>query len=212
MNPYYQDDYATIYHGDCVPFLGRRMLPPIDILLTDPPYGIAYRSNRRKNKHEYIVGDSVLPAYLIGRFVPLARRASYVFCRWNNLTEMPIPKSFLVWDKGNHTAGDLKHEHGRRWEGVCFYPGPDHEFIRRTADILRHPKASSTDHPTAKPVGLLVNILAANVGDVVLDPFMGSGSALLAARNLGRRSIGIEVEEKYCEIAAQRLQQEVLGF
>jgi site-specific DNA-methyltransferase (adenine-specific) len=208
MTPYYQDDWATIYHGDCREILPG--LPDVDLVLTDPPYGIEFRSNYRQVRHERITGDGELPVDLVWLAMSKATRAAYFFCRWDQLVQMPPPKSVLAWVKNNWSMGDLQHEHGRQWEACCFYPLAGHEFIKRIPDVIHAKRTGNDLHPTEKPVDVLQEILAANVGTTILDPFMGSGTSLVAAKNLGRKSIGIEIEERYCEIAAQRLSQEVL--
>jgi site-specific DNA-methyltransferase (adenine-specific) len=126
------------------------------------------------------------------------------------LAQMPAPRSVLAWVKNNWSRGDLEHEHGRQWEAICFYPQAGHEFIKRIPDVLRADRTGNELHPTQKPVPLVKKLIEANVGDLILDPFMGSGTTLRAAKDLGRRAIGIEIEEKYCEIAVKRLAQEVL--
>ena len=78
--------------------------------------------------------------------------------------------------------------------------------------MLNDARTESEMHPTVKPVSLLQTLIAVNVGEVILDPFMGSGTTLRAAKNLGRRAIGIEIEEKYCEIAARSLEQDMIDF
>lgn len=210
LEPYYENNGITIYHGDC-----REILPSIgkvDLVLTDPPYGINFQSNYRKIKHSHIAGDLFLPLKEIALAVKSAKRAAYVFCRWDNLTEMPKPKSVLVWVKNNWSMGDLSHEHGRQWEAICFYPGPAHEFTKRIPDIIHSARTGNGLHPTQKPVSLMAKLISCNVGELVLDPFMGSGTTLRAAKDLGRKAIGIEIDERYCEIAVNRLRQEVLDF
>lgn len=197
-------DRQTIIHGDC-----REVLPlldPVDLVLTDPPYGMDYQSARRikwqrKNK---IAGDDAFPLWL---FDLKPAVAMCVFCRWDNLYELPHPKSFIVWDKGRHSMGDLNHEFGRQWEGIAFYPGPVHEFKHRPVDVLRVPcvPANHLLHPNEKPVSVWKPLIECHAGSVVLDPFLGSGTTLRACKDLGRRGIGIEIEERYCEIAANRL-------
>ena len=203
MKPYYEREGITIYHGDCVNFLPVLGRP--DIVLTDPPYGMEYVSNHRSEKHDSIKGDSRLPQENLRLFIGMARRCSYVFCRWDNLSEVPRPKSLLAWVKNNWTAGDLKHEHGRQWEAICFYPGPHHEFVKRIPDVIVCARTDNSLHPTQKPVELIHKLLAANVGQTILDPYMGSGTTLIAARQLGRVAIGVERDEKYCERAARRI-------
>lgn len=210
MKPYFQDASCTIWHGDC-----REILPTLqraDLVLTDPPFGMQFQSGFRIRQHARIHGDEALPLDLIKAAIGHATRAAYVFCRWDNLQEMPAPSSVLAWVKNNWSMGDLRHEHGRQWEAICFYPQAAHEFVRRIPDVIACDRTGNNLHPTEKPEALLRTILAANVGELVLDPFMGSGTTLRAAKDLGRKAIGVEIEERYCEIAARRLGQEVLAF
>ena len=206
--PYYKDDFVTIYHGDCreiVPLLGR-----FDLVITDPPYGMEFQSNHRAVRHAKIHGDDCLPLDLINMSIAAASRAAYVFCRWDNLRDMPNPRSVIAWVKNNWSMGDLKHEHGRQWEACCFYPQEGHEFITRIPDVVFADRTGNELHPTQKPEALIAKILAANVGETVLDPFAGSGTTGRACKDLGRKCTLIEREERYCEIAAKRMRQEVL--
>ena len=208
MRPYYEADGITIYHGDA-----REVLPSLEvpeIVLTDPPYGIGYASNRRP-KHERlggIEGDREFPAWLLDLSPSVAL---FVWCRWDVLGKMPPPKSLIAWDKGCHSMGDLEHEFGRQWEACAFYPGPEHRFIRRPVDVIRVPKVppEKLRHPAEKPALVAEILLSSHAGNV-LDPFMGIGGTLRAAKKLGRRATGIEIEERYCEIAAERLRQRSL--
>lgn len=212
--PYYNDERAgiQIYLGDCREILP--LLPKADLILTDPPYGIDYQSSWRIDwqRKEKIQGDKSFPMWVFEELKP--RVALMVWCRWDQLFEIPKPKSFIAWDKGNHSMGDLKHEFGRRWEGCAFYPGPEHEFTRRPADLIIANRINPVSllHPNEKPVNALTPLIDCHPGDLIVDPFCGSGSTLRAAKDLGRKAIGIEIEERYCEIAAKRLQQEVFDF
>ena len=207
MKPYYQDESVTIYNADC-----RDVLPTldnVDLVLTDPPYGINYKSNRRVDwmQKDRIAGDEEFPLWLFDLLKP--RNAMFVWCRWDVLPQLPTPKSFIVWDKGVHSMGDLEHEYGRQWEACAFYPYAGHKFTKRPVDIIRTPRVPphQLQHPTEKPVAAITPLLVANEGETVLDPFMGSGTTLRAAKDLGRKAIGIELEERYCEIAAKRMSQ-----
>ena len=210
MKPYYQDDAVQIFHGDCREILP--LLEPVDLVLTDPPYGISYQSARRIewNRKDKICGDEMFPTWIFAAIRPAV--AMLVWCRWEQLFVIPRPKSFIAWDKGNHSMGDLEHEFGRRWEACAFYPGPSHRFLSRPADLIRVDKVSpdKLQHPAEKPVAALTPLIACHPSEMILDPFMGSGTTLRAAKDLGRKAIGIEIEEKYCEIAANRLAQGVL--
>jgi site-specific DNA-methyltransferase (adenine-specific) len=210
IEPYYNHDGITIYHADCREVLPR--LPRIDLVVTDPPYGINYQSHHRHTIYPKIRGDDKLPTSVIAQLIGLATRAVYVFCRWDVLKHLPEPRSVVAWIKNNWSMGDLAHEHGRQWEACCFYPTSGHEFIKRTPDVIHANRTGNNLHPTEKPVDLITELIGANVGSVVLDPFMGSGTTLVAAKQLGRKAIGIEIEEKYCEIAVERLKQGVLDL
>ena len=210
INPYYQDEAVTIYHGDCRDILPS--LPKVDLVITDPPYGIDYQSARRIDwqRKEKIVGDSEFPLWFFD--IAKANNAMLVFCRWDILPALPTPKSFIVWDKCRHSMGDLAHEYGRQWEAIAFYPCNGHRFLQRPKDIIRIPciPPNALLHPNEKPVSLMVQLLVNNEGAVVEDPFCGVGSTLLAAKKLKRKCIGIEIKEKYCEIAANRCRQMVM--
>jgi len=219
VTPYYADDLVTIYHGDC-----RDVLPsisPIDLVLTDPPYGITYVSNMGVGRGTVpITNDGTRLSLRLYRAVIPALRATHVlwFTRWDAwpdvweiLGSAFRMRGLLVWDKGSPGMGDLGH-----W-------GPSYELIAslgngkivgRDGSVLRYNTVppSRRHHPTEKPVELLAYLIRKLDAGTVLDPFMGSGSTLVAAKSLGRRSIGIEIEERYCEIAARRCSQEVPGL
>ena len=211
MKPYYQDSYCTIYHGDCrdvLPYLGK-----VDLLLTDPPYGMDYQSSWRTDwqRKDKIIGDHEYAAWILD--IAKAEIASFLWCRWDNLYTLPKPKSFIVWNKGAHSMGDLQHEFGRMWEACAFYPGPKHSFVYRPVDYISCPRvpAEKLSHPNEKPVGAIYPLIKSHTGNII-DPFMGSGTTLRAAKDLRRQAVGVEIEERYCEIAAKRLRQEVLAL
>ena len=207
---YYSDDAVAIAHADCRDVLP--LLEPVDLVLTDPPYGMDYQSAWRTawNRKDKIQGDSEFPLWLFDMLHP--RVAMFVFCRWDILPILPSPKSFIVWDKGSHSMGDLRHEFARQWEAVCFYPGPSHAFRYRPKDIIRAMRIAPDQlvHPNEKPAGILRPLIDCHDAQTVLDPFCGSGTTLRATKDLGRRAIGIEIEERYCEIAAKRMAQSVM--
>jgi site-specific DNA-methyltransferase (adenine-specific) len=215
VKPYYQDDAVTIYHGDC-----REILPDIeaDVLVTDPPYGTAARLTRGRtagrwkgatvaNDHSVEARDSMLSMWVA--------RPAIVFGSW----KQPRPSGFravLVWDKGNHVgSGDLAFPwKASSWEEI--YVLGEGFTGSRTAGVLRFnaisPNFVKRDHPTEKPIRLMRELVSKCPKGTVLDPFMGSGTTLRAAKDLGRKAIGIELEERYCEIAAQRCAQDVLDL
>ncbi len=208
--PYYQDSYVTIYHGDCREILPT--LPKVDLVLTDPPYGIDYQSARRIDwqRKEKIQGDKEFPLWIFDEIKPPS--AFLVFCRWDIIYQLPRPKSFIVWNKCVHSMGDLEHEYGRQWEGIAFYPQIGHAFFKRPVDMITSQRISPDKlvHPNEKPEGVICELIAHNKGDLILDPFLGSGTTAYCAKKLNRHCIGIEIEEKYCEIAAKRCSQSVM--
>lgn len=194
---------ATIYLGDC-----REIAPTfngIGAIVTDPPYGMEFRSNYRRISHDPIINDNeVWPLQLAVALEALHSR--YVFCRWDDLGRVPKPKSVITWVKNNWSMGDLNHEHARQTELILFYPGPEHGFPDgRPQDVIRCIRTGNNLHPTEKPVDLMWQLVKWTSG-IVLDPFMGSGTTGVAAIKLGRRFIGIEVEEKYFDVARQRIE------
>ena len=196
--------------GDCLELMREIPDGSVDLVLTDPPYGMNYHSGYYvgENPHSAIHGDDRYATGGVAECIRLARKAVYAFCRWDNIQDLPEkPKSFIVWKKNNWTAGDLEHAHGRMWEGIAFWPQLDHKFNIRLPDVLECPRISAPElkHPTEKPVDLPLRILTANVGNLILDPFCGSGTTCVAAKMLGRNYIGIDISEEYCEIARMRI-------
>jgi len=208
LKPYYQDDAVTIYHGDCreiVPQLGR-----FDAVITDPPYGCSATTSRGGAYSNFsIAGDNnaELRDWLI----------SIIDCPWIMFGSPRVPRpkcnAVLIWAKGEHTGmGDLSFP----WK-------PDFEEIyisgkafsgRRTSSVLRYNARidSGRWHPTEKPIALMAELISKCVAQTILDPFAGSGTTGRAAKDLGRKCVLVEREERYCEIAARRMAQEVLGL
>jgi hypothetical protein len=123
MKPYYQDRYVTIYHGDCREILPQLPDKSIDLILTDPPYGIGYYSGYYLgfNPFTRIANDDHYPVEILGQLRAKAKKAVFMFCRWDKLPLVPCPDSFIAMIKNNWTAGDLEGEFGRMWEGILFY-------------------------------------------------------------------------------------------
>lgn len=225
MKPYYADETVTLYHGDCLEVLAWL---EADVLVTDPPYGMALRTGKRKGRHGdfgdcRIAGDedtSVRDAVL-DRWG--TERPALAFGRW----AVPRPdgvKTLLTWEKGNHTGmGNLDIPWSPTTEEIYVMGRwPKRERLgkygggRSSATILINAPAPASKngrtHPTEKPLALMRALIAKCPPGVIADPFAGSGSTLVAAKQLGRRAIGVELEERYCEVAARRLSQGVLDF
>lgn len=222
MRSYYEKDGITIYHGDCREILPT--LPKVDLVLTDPPYGINTKSdgNGKLSPWADLCNASLWYELWIAECRKLLNHdgALWTFLNWRSMVTFqkascalgwPI-ESLLVWDKDWIGPGGHK---GLRpsYELVALFPMPGFTLEDRGLPDIRKCAWSSTKpngHPAEKPIALVQWIAEESGGGTILDPFAGSGTTLEAARNLGRRAIGIEIEEKYCEIAAKRLQQQLL--
>jgi site-specific DNA-methyltransferase (adenine-specific) len=230
LTPYYSYSGITIYHGDCREVLSQLEFVA-DVLITDPPYGVKWVSGRGV-KFGAIVGDNgdmSISEFLRPALKPL-RRGRHVYCFGAiDFTDLPISGvSELIWDKGIISLGNLECPWGLSHERILFgvynlsvsdrkRGGGNLAARMRKCSLLRcnrlHSEAVNL-HPTQKPVRLLRELIESSsmIDELVFDPYMGVGSTLLAAVAEDRRAIGIEIEEKYCEIAAKRLSQEVLQF
>lgn len=197
------------YNTDCENYIKSMDDKSVDIIVTDPPYGMNYQSNYRKKKHRKIIGDNSFPVEIVNEFFRIARCAVYVFCRWDNLHQLPPPKSVLAWVKNNWTAGDLNHAHGRQWEAIAFYPMEEHSFYSRIPDVIFSDKTNNSLHPTQKPIDLCAKLIQCNEGKLVFDPYMGSGSTGVAAKMLGRDFIGVEIDRDYFNIAKSRINETI---
>lgn len=214
MKPYYSHAGIEIYHGDC-----RDLLPAlkgIELILTDPPYGIAHPTNySSRGRSNLAQCRDYIPVHEDDRpFDPrflLNHGKARILWGGNYFANLLEPKSgWLVWDK--QRPDDLDQSTCElAWsdciKGVRRLVHRWHGFVRDSSEQL--------EHPTQKPVELMEWCLLfpwTKDFKVICDPFMGSGSTLVAAKQLGRKAIGIEIEERYCEIAAKRLAQEVMDF
>ena len=193
---------ARLLLGDASAILPT--LGPIEALATDPPYGMTFRSNFRKVRHKAIANDADVSFLQWTCEIPVSHSA-YVWMRWDNLPDIPRPRSLVTWVKNNHSMGDLLHEHGRKTEVCAFYAGPDHVWPeQRPCDVLLADRTGNNFHPTEKPVGLMQSVVRWTRG-VVVDPFMGSGTTGVACAKLGRSFVGIELDPDYFEIACKRI-------
>ncbi|WP_323986234.1 DNA-methyltransferase [Microbacterium plantarum] len=212
MTLYYEDEYVRLYHGDCfeqVAWLDA------EVLLTDPPYGVDYNSGSRRadlaasilNDKDTSVRDGILHLW--------GDRPALVFGSW----KIPRPEKThtrLIWDtKGALGMGNLQ---------IPWKPSDQEIYVLgggftgpRTTNVLSYAPIQATAkngrvHPHQKPVPLLLDLIGKTTG-VIADPCAGSGSTLVAAAESGRKAIGVELDERYCEIAAKRLaNQPVVRF
>jgi hypothetical protein len=224
--PYYQDDWVTIYHGDC-----REVLAWLegDVLVTDPPYGIGWSKGSGigvGNAHDGIANDedTSVRDEVLRRWDPSGRP-------WIMFGSLRAPMPFgwrqaLVFHKDCHNAGlvGVRRPWRNNWEpifvgGVWPDQTPTIDSVVRTYELAATGYSgyvTRAGHPHAKPVDVMTQLIehcpSRRPPAIVADPFMGSGSTLRAAKDLGRKAIGVELDERYCEIAAMRCAQEVLDF
>lgn len=210
MKPYYDHGGIKIYHGDCREFTPQNF--PISTVVTDPPYGIKWRTNTDRfpkggtvTNNELIYGDETpvslekwldFPKVCIWGFqmfcdqLQPGRVLIWLKVHEDNFCRSLISDAEVAWVKGGHG-------------------------VRAYKDVSGYGKRKERAHPTQKPLGVMlwsIEQVDFYGESPILDPFMGSGTTLVAAKQLGRKAIGIEIEERYCEIAAKRLSQEVLPF
>ena len=229
MKPYYEDGTVTIYHGDSRDIAPDLASESIDLLLTDPPYGMAFVSGWTLEKAT-VRSDGVRQGIRVARSVLNALEPSYapgmhalVFCHWeswpdfyDNLCHLFQIRNALIWSKTGGGMGDLRHEYAKDYEVILFGARSREREIsgKRIGAVLEHKRVPSAARfvPFQKPVGLLRSFVDRHCppGGLVLDPFMGSGSSLIAAKQQGRSAIGIELEERLCEVAVERLSQQML--
>jgi DNA modification methylase len=209
MKPYYEDDAVTIYNADC-----RELLPELsaDLVFADPPYGNGTEYGEYQDTSENLTALIVDTIPLVLNAAPVAMITPGV----GNMWKYPEPKWTLCFASG---AGTGSGPWGfTSWQPVLAY-GKDpylSQGLGRRPDTKLTSEGASTDggdHPCPKPHVLMRWIVGRGTtesGQTVLDPFMGSGTTLRAAKDLNRKAIGIEIEERYCEIAAKRMAQTVM--
>ena len=217
LKPYYEHAGITIYHGDC-----REILPCVqgDALITDPPFGIDWgRATWADDSKDY--GD--LMAWLVSESIRAVSQGwCFVFQAMLNVGKFHewFPDGWRIFAACKNFAQIRPTGVWHSWDPVVFWANGDKPkrigdlnrdyFVGNVAGVF----GDQIDHPCPRPIDTMNYIVSIAVPDegCVIDPFLGSGTTLLAAKNQGRRAIGIEIEERYCEIAAKRLSQEVFDF
>jgi len=217
---FYQDSWATIYCGDCRDILP--MLEPVDLVLTDPPYGIGLMhkdgtmggTSRNIKRwagqinpiyHPFNDNSPIDPSPLL----PMSK--NQIIWGGNYIADkLPPQRCWLVWYKRVNGQQNCYGDCELAWSSL---DQPIRLFSYLWMGMLRDGEQEEHYHPTQKPVSLMKWCISlVETSQTILDPFMGSGTTLVAAKNLNRKSIGIEIEPKYCEIAVKRLRQEVFDF
>jgi len=207
--PYFQNDLVTLYHGDC---LDVTEWLTADVLVTDPPYGM----NRAfgLDNLDYVANDHSTQARDSALDLWGWDKPGIAFGHWKCERPKKIRHS-CVWDKGRMAMGDQSSAFATSHEEFYVFGNTKNFLDKREQSVIKFNMPAGharPDHPSAKPVGLMEHLIRKTGRGVVADPFAGSGSTLVAARNLGRVSIGIEMEERYCELIANRLSQEAFDF
>jgi len=209
----------NLINGDCLEEMDRLQKESLDLILTDPPYGMSFQSNYRKEKYNSIVNDNNLD--WLDEFVDKAYgllkndRHAYFFCSWHNVDKFKQSlekkfnvKNILIWEKNNTGMGDLKGDYAPQYEMIIYCQKGHRELNNgRHSNILKFNKTKNEYHPTEKPVNMLEFLIkkSTNKNESVGDFFSGSGSTLIASINTERNCIGIELDNGYYNISKKRV-------
>lgn len=222
MTPYYSDDLVTIYHGDAVGLVSAVSGPGM-VIVTDPPYGIAYkpglggqgwRGAGGKRIHKTWGDQGIIvrgddkpfdPAPILALGLP-----TVLFGGNHYGSRLPDASRWLIWDKRDGNPSNDFADCEMAWTNLG---GPARLFSHRWQGLVKDSqRGDKRNHPSEKPISVMRWAIGWCPEGTIVDPYMGSGSTLVAAKGMGRASIGIEIDERYCEIAATRCSQEVLGL
>lgn len=212
------------YQGDCLEVMKGVKDGSIDLVLTDPPYGMSYKSNHRKDKYDKIKNDENLDwlPELSKELFRVSKNNThlYVFCSFHNIDifKQEFEKNFtlkniLIWEKNNTSMGDLFGDYAPKYE-MILYLNKGRKLLNngRDPNIIKFNRTGNKLHPTEKPVDMFEYLInkSTNENDIVLDCFAGSGTTGVAAKNLNRNFILIEQDEKYCEVIKERVGCEII--
>ncbi len=215
----------TVREEDC-----RDVFPalePVDLVVTDPPFGVMYQSNHRRKlpKTEFLAGDEKPNTDVVEPLVQTLKSDSalYLCTRFDvyGIWEQALKdagakiKTPLVWDKGNWTAGDLRGDYGNQVELLLFaHKGRPLLRKGRPSNLWSIPREPPGPHPTPKPVRLFRQCIenSSDAGNTVLDPFLGGGTTAVACVLTGRRFVGCEVESKYFDMSCKRIEKAYRDF
>ena len=222
----YQENDIVV--GNCLDVMSSIPSGSVNLIVTDPPYGIEYLSNHRQQPHSSnvpIAGDTgaiwnLLPTIAAEMYrIAAPDSACFVFTRWDCWSKLEVAmspwecKNMIIWDKLNHTAGDLAGNFGFAHELVYFgVKGRPLLRGRRMWNVWKCPRvaADKLTHPSEKPVPLVSIAIRSmsDKGNIVFDPFIGSGSTAVAASCLNRQWFGCDVKKEYVELALARVKQD----
>lgn len=209
-----------IHNEDCIRGLSELPDESVDCIITDPPYGINYHSGHYKNgnPHKPIANDDTL-------FIPLDELwrilkptgAMFVFYSHKVPLIDKRVKNVIIWLKNNWTAVDLYRDFGNQYECIAFMPKDQFKLkSKRYPNVWQFNRipADKLKHPTQKPKSIIRRLIecATTERDIVLDPFMGSGTTAVACKELNRRYLGYEINPEYFKVIDERLKQESLSF
>lgn len=214
-----EENMNKIICGDCLDVLKKLPDKCVDLILTDPPYGIIYQSHRRIDKYKKILNDDNFN-WLTPFLTELKRIAKdttmwYIFCSWHNvdifkqeIEKVKNIKNILIWNKNTFGSGDLRCDFAPKYEMIIFCNEKSLLNGKRIPNVLNFPKTDNSLHPTQKPIDLFATLIekSSSKGDIVLDPFSGSGTTAVACHNLNRRFICIEKDPDYWAASVKRLE------
>lgn len=212
----------NLYQGDCLTEINKIQDNSVACLIIDPPYGIDYQSNYKLAKHDKIIQDTEEVFDLLDKsFTYVSKKLLddshiYVFTSWKVYDKIkPIVekhfeiKNCLIWNKNNWSMGDLQGNYAEKYEMIIFATKGNRPIIsdKRPVNVLDFARTTNLNHPTEKPIELLKELIKNSTveGEIVLDYFAGSGSTLIASKELRRKWIGIELEENYVNVIKGRL-------
>lgn len=210
-----------LYNEDCLKRMDKLIKKGVKVqqILTDPPYGMSFQSNNRQNKYDVLKQDDNLDwlESFAEKCYALAadNTAHYIFCSFHNIDifKQAFQKHFkikniLIWEKNGGSMGDLKADFSPKVEFILFLQ-KGRRFIngKRDPNIFRFNRTGNLYHPTQKPVDMMEYLLSkfSDEGDLILDPFMGSGTTGVACVNMKRRFIGIELDETFFKVSSARV-------
>lgn len=213
-----------LYHGDCLEVMDKLIAEgvKVDCIITDPPYGMSFQSNYRKEKHNKIANDSSLEWVddWVDKIYKLmnddTHLYSFISFHHVDIFKQALEKRFnfkniIIWEKNNTSMGDLEGDYAPKYEMILYcHKGRRILNGGRDSNIIKDKRTGNEHHPTQKPLNLIKYLVdkSTSKGETILDCFMGSGTTGVASRIKERNFIGIELNETYFNIATERIENE----